>query len=310
MAADAFVDAQASSGIDLSGVHIPAVTPFLASGELDEAGFVANARAWVGHPIQGLVVGGSTGEAVLLDESERIRSWELARDVLGDRLLIAGTGAESLRATLHLTREAARAGADAVLVQPPAFYRGAMTPVALEEHYRALADASPVPVIVYQVPLHLGSLDIPNTVVAALSSHENIVGIKDSRGKLELVQELASICAAGFQILVGNGALLFAALEAGAVGGILGVANILPGECGALWQEWSRGDRGRAAQIQDVVAPGHTGVGGGMGVPGVKRGLDLLGMTGGDPRPPLRPLAQDREVELRLLLEGSGTLDG
>ena len=147
--------------IDLSGVHIPTVTPFDAAGEVDLEAFRENATAWLSHPIRGFVVGGSTGEAVLLDEDERVRLWEAAREALGDRILIGGTGAESLRATIRLTKAAAAAGADAVLVQPPAFYRGAMRAEVLADHFRAVADASPVPVIVYQVPLHLGSLDIP-----------------------------------------------------------------------------------------------------------------------------------------------------
>jgi 4-hydroxy-2-oxoglutarate aldolase len=296
--------------VDLSGVLIPTVTPFDNTGEVDLGAFSRNARAWLGHPVRGFVVGGSTGEAVLLDEDERVRLWSAARELLGDRLLVAGTGAESLRASVRMARAAADAGADALLVQPPSFYRGAMTPGVLEDHFRAVADASPVPVIVYQVPLHLNTLDIPNNVSATLSEHPNIVGIKDSRGKLELVQELADTCQPGFQVLVGNGALLFAALEAGAAGGILGVANILPGACSALFHEWESGDRGEAARLQEVVAPVHRGVVGGMGVSGVKKALDLLGLAGGTPRPPLRPLPESRYPELRSLLESAGVLVG
>lgn len=296
--------------MDLSGVLIPAATPFDAAGEVDLAAFGRNVRAWVAHPVRGLVVGGSTGEAVLLDEDERVRIWNEARSLLDDdRLLVAGTGAESRRASVRMALAAAECGADALLVQPPAFYRGAMGPEALTDHFRAVADASPVPVIVYQVPLHLSTLDIPNEVTAALSEHPNIVGIKDSRGKLELVQELVAVCRPGFQVLVGNGALLFQALEAGAVGGILGVANILPGPCSALADAWKRGDRGEAERVQEVVGPVHRGVVGGMGVPGVKKALDLLGLDGGDPRPPLRPLAGSRHDELRSILQAAGALD-
>lgn len=295
--------------MDLSGVLIPAVTPFDDAGEVDLEAFAGNTRAWMAHPVQGLVVGGSTGEAVLLDEDERIRLWNAARDLLGeDRLLVAGTGAESRRASIRMALAAAAAGADALLVQPPAFYRGAMGPEALADHFRAVADASPVPVIVYQVPLHLSTLDIPNEVTAALSAHPNIAGIKDSRGKLELVQELVAGCRPGFQVLVGNGALLSQALEAGAVGGILGVANILPEACAALAGAWERGDGEAAARIQERVAPVHRGVVGGMGVPGVKKALDLLGLAGGAPRPPLRPLPESRHGELRSLLADAGVL--
>lgn len=294
--------------VDLSGVLIPTVTPFGSDGEIDLAAFRSNAEAWLTHPVRGLVVGGSTGEAVLLDEEERLRLWAASREVLGDRLLVAGTGAESRRATIRLTRSAADAGADAVLVQPPAFYRGAMTAAVLEDHYRAVADASPVPVVVYQVPPRLGTIDIPNAVSATLSEHGNIVGIKDSRGKLELVTDLVESCVEGFQVLVGNGALLFASLEIGAVGGILGVANILPGASAGIALRWSEGDRVEAARLQEVVSPVHNGVVGGMGVPGVKRAMDLIGLRGGSPRPPLRPLPEAREGELRDLLQEAGAL--
>lgn len=294
--------------MDLSGVLIPTVTPFDPAGEVDLQAFRTDAEAWLRHPVRGFVVGGSTGEAVLLDEDERTRLLEASREVLGDRLLVAGTGAESRRATIRLTVAAAEAGADAVLVQPPSFYKGAMNAQVLEDHYRAVADASPIPVIVYQVPLHLNTLDIPNPVSAALSEHPNIVGIKDSRGKLELVAELVESCVPGFQVLVGNGALLFAALETGSVGGILGVANILPGASAGIVREWNGGNRVEAARLQEVVAPVHKGVVGGMGVPGVKKALDLMGLKGGVPRPPLRPLAESRHDELRSILMEAGAL--
>lgn len=295
--------------VSLSGVFIPTVTPFDTGGEIDVAAFRANARRWVEHGIAGLVVGGSTGEAVLLDEDERVTLLAAAREELGDRTLIAGAGAESLRATVRMTKAAADAGADAVLVQPPAFYRGAMNSAVLEEHFRAVADASPVPVIVYQVPLHLGNLDIPNQVTAAVSGHPNVIGIKDSRGKLELVADLVAICSDGFQVMVGNGALLFAALEVGAVGGILGVANLMPGLSSEIVRTFLDGDAAESGRIQDIVAPVHRGVVGGMGVPGVKMALDLLGMHGGAPRLPLQPLPESRHEELRRILRDASLLD-
>ena len=276
--------------VDLSGVFIPVTSPIKDTGELDLDAFRGNITVWLSHPIKGLVVGGSTGEAVLLDDTERVQLLETAREALGDRLLIAGTGAESQRTTLRLTESAARAGADAVLVQPPAFYKGAMTPKATGDHYRAVADASPVPVVVYQVPLKMSTLDMPNDLIVELSEHPNIVGIKDSRGKLDLIEDLVERCTPGFQVLVGNGALLLPALQAGATGGILGVANLMPGPCAAVDRAWKAGRPEEARSVQGRVAPVHISVIGGMGVPGVKAGLDLLGMRGGAPRPPLRPL--------------------
>jgi dihydrodipicolinate synthase/N-acetylneuraminate lyase len=293
--------------VDLTGVYIPSVSPFEAgSGDLDLDAFGANLSSWSAHPISGIVVGGSTGEALLLDVDERRRSWETAREIMGSGLLlIAGTGAESTRGTIELTRLAAVSGADAVLVQPPAFYRGAMNPVALAAHYRAVADVSPVPVILYQVPLNLSTLDLPTELVAELSGHDNIVGIKDSRGVIGLVAELVEATRGrDFQVLVGNGAVMCEALGIGAVGGILAVANLLPGDCAQIVRAFHEGRIDEAERLQARVAPLHRGIVGGMGVPGVKFALDLLGLRGGDPRPPLRPLAEARHEEVSALLAG------
>ncbi len=292
--------------MDLSGVFVPTVTPFDDAGEIDLDAFRANCRSWLEVGISGLVVGGTSGEAVLLDEDERIALWGVAREELGDRLLIAGTGAESTRASIRLAMAAADAGADALLVQPPAFFKGAMSPAALSVHFREVADASPVPVIVYQVPLKCSTLDLPNDWVAEISHHPNVVGIKDSRGKIELVQELVDKCADGFQVLVGSGALLHAGLEIGAVGGILGVANLMAGDCAEICRAHAVGDDIRAEEVQRWVAPVHNAIVAVMGVPGLKASLDRMGMHGGRPRLPLHPLAAAKVPELEAALAEAG----
>ena len=282
--------------IDLSGVFIPAVTPFQAgSGDVDIEAFKANLLSWAQHPIDGIVIAGTTGEAVLLDEDERMALVVAGREVLPSEILLTvGTGVESTRATIRLSVKAAEAGAEAVLVQPPAYYKGAMTPEALREHYLAVADASPIPVIVYQAPLRMSTLDFPTGLVAELSNHENIVGIKDSRGKLDLMGELVEQCQAGFQLLVGSGALLYPALEIGAVGGILGIANMAPGPCGEIYQAFKAGRSSEAGRLQQQMEPVHNDIVGAIGVPGVKAALDMLGYAGGDPRPPIRPASRRR----------------
>ena len=282
--------------VDLSGVLVPCTTPFdPVTGEVDLVGFRANLRSFLAHPVRGIVVGGSTGEAVLLDEDERMVLLEGARDLVpGDRLVVAGTGAESTRTTIRRCRASAETGADAVLVQPPAFYRGAMTDAALSEHYRAVAAASPIPVILYQVPLRMSTLELSTSLVEGLAKIANIVGIKDSRGSLELVAELVDRTHEEFQVLVGSGAALYGGLEVGAVGGILAVANLAPGPSVSIHAAYASGDSAEAGRMQELVAPVHDAIVGGLGVPGVKAGLDLLGLRGGAPRSPLRSLS-DRE---------------
>jgi 4-hydroxy-2-oxoglutarate aldolase len=298
--------------IDLGGVFIPAVTPFLpGTGEIDLPAMQENLRHWGDFSIRGIVIAGTTGEAVLLDEEERLELVRGAREVLDPNILLTvGTGLESTRATVRLTRAVANEGADAVLVQPPAYYKGAMTPEALREHYLAVADGSPVPVVVYQAPLRMSTLDFPTGLVAELSNHENIVGIKDSRGKLELVGELVEQCQDGFQVLVGSGALLYPALEVGAVGGILGVANMAPGPSVDLFQAFKAGRGSEAGRLQEQIGPIHDEIVGAIGVPGVKVALDFLDYRGGDPRPPIRPLAEKGRVRVRETLVRNGVLDG
>lgn len=286
---------------------IPVTTPFEPGGDVDMAGLQDNIRKWAPTGVQGFVVGGSTGEAVLLDESERVAAWEAVRDAApGGLRLVAGTGAESRRASLRLSRTAADLGYDALLVQPPAFYKSAMTPAVVRDHYRAVADDAQVPVVVYQVPTRFCTLDLPTGLVAELSAHGNIAGIKDSRGKLDAVGELATAVREGFQVLVGSGSLLYPALEVGAVGGILGVANVAPRVCARVCEAFVAGDAAAAGAAQEVAGPLHNAIVGGMGVAGVKCALDLLGFAGGQPRPPLPPLSAARRSEVARLLDAAG----
>jgi 4-hydroxy-2-oxoglutarate aldolase len=279
--------------IRIQGVLAPATTPFDAAGELDVPGFRRNAAFLLDAGLAGLVLFGSTGEGVYIDEDERTRLLEAARGTMDGRLLLAGTGAESTRASIRLARAAAAAGADAVLVQPPGFFRPLMTAASLEAHYTAVADASPVPVLIYQVPVAFRSVDVETPLIARLSRHPNIAGVKDSTGDIAALAELVRTCEQGFAVLVGTAAMLLDALEAGAAGGILGAAVVAPAECAEIYEAWRRGERAEAERIQAIVAPRHRAVVAKYSVPGVKVALDVLGLAGGPPRPPLRPLGAD-----------------
>ena len=171
----------------LRGLLGPAVTTFREDGELDLAAFAANLREHLAAGLDGVVVGGSTGEAPLLDETERGALIEVAREIVPeDKLLLAGTGAESTRACVRLTRKAAERGADAVLVVAPHYYGPAMTFEALVRHYRTVADESPVPVVLYNIPKYM-HFSLAPAVVQDLASHGNIIGITDSPGNLDLL---------------------------------------------------------------------------------------------------------------------------
>ena len=184
-----------------------------------------------------------------------------------------------------------------------------MTPAALREHYRAVAAGSPLPVIVYQVPPSNSTLDLPAGLVAELSRSANVVGMKDSRGRLDLLGDLAEAVPASFQLLVGSGAHLYAALEIGAVGGILAVANFAPRETAAIFEAFVEGRVAEAGRLQERVGALHRAVVGSFGAPGVKMALDLLGRRGGPPRPPLRGLRSKARTQVRTALAEAGLLD-
>ncbi len=279
------------------------------TGEVDVVAFRRNARSWFEAPLGGLVLFGSTGEGLLLEEEEKAWVLEGLRDVAGERLLLSGVGSESTRGAVARARAAAAAGADAVLVQPPSYYRPQLTPEVLRAHYATVADASPVPVILYQVPPAYSGADLAAGLVGELSRHENIVGIKDSTGDLKALGEIVEACSPDFQVLVGSGAVLYGALEVGACGGILAVADLAPHECCEIFRRKRAGEEAAAGRLQERIAPVHRAIVGGLGVPGVKAALDLLGLAGGPPRAPLKPLREKERTRVREVLEQGGLLD-
>ena len=297
--------------MNLEGTFLPVTTPFdSVTGDVDYAAFGANLRRWFGSPIRGILIGGSTGESVFLDEEERSKLIEEARAVIPDEaLVIAGTGSEATRHTIQLTRQAATVGADAVLVSPPAYFKGAMTQETLTRHYRAVADASPVPVLIYQVPLRLSTIEFSTDLVATLSDHPNIIGIKDSRGEIDLLIELVQQTVDGFQVLTGNGSVLYPALRIGAVGGIVAVGLMAADQAANISVAFQAGRLEEAERLQEQIAPVNQSIVGGMGVPGIKAALDLLGFSGGFPRPPLAPVSELGIEEVKGILETADLLE-
>ncbi|CAN5754902.1 dihydrodipicolinate synthase family protein [soil metagenome] len=297
----------------LDGIFVPATTPFdPVTGDIDLISFRRNARSWLQRGISGLVVFGSTGEGLFVEPDERSRLLENLRDMAGeDQLVLAGTGAESTRSAIRLSRAAAEGGADAVLVHPPAYYRPQMSPEALRDHFTAVADASPLPVILYQVPTAYSGLELQSGLVAQLSRHGNIIGIKDSSGDMKTLASLVeSSGGSGFSVIVGSGAILYAGLEIGAAGGILAVAALDPGSCVEIYRRKTSGDEAVAGRMQERLGPLHKSVVGSFGVPGIKAALDLLGLAGGPPRSPLKPLRDKERAAVRLALSTAGLLDG
>jgi 4-hydroxy-2-oxoglutarate aldolase len=286
----------------LDGILGPVVTPFTVSGDLDIAAFQANVRAHLAAGLHGIVVTGSTGEAALLDEDERLQLVDAARlDVPAERPLIVGIGGESTRSVIARAHAVAQRGADAVLVVAPHYYGDAMTPDALREHYARVADASPLPVLLYTIPKYMHFALSP-ALVLELAQHDNIVGMKDSSGDAALFRQYMAAQSERFQVLTGSGTLLGEALRMGADGAILAVALFAPMHSLLVLAAVRDGDADALAGAQAHLAPLAAQIVGGMGVAGVKAALDLVGLSGGTPRAPLRSLGGVQRARIEELL--------
>ena len=294
--------------VKLGGVLGPVVTTFHpSSGDLDRQGFANNVRAHLAAGLHGVVVAGSTGEAALLDERERGELVETARDAVpSERLLIAGTGAESTRACIRHTRLAAQRGADAVLVIAPHYFGAkAMTANALRAHYWHIADKSAVPVVLYNNPKYM-HFSLAPQLVAELAQHENIVGIKDSSGDLELLSVYLNAQTDRFSVMMGNGVTFKAAMERGCRGGILAAGLFAPALALAVYEAMvgarTAANDAAAERAQQRLAPLAARIVGEMGVAGVKAALDRVGLVGGPVRSPLLPLSAAELGQLAELL--------
>ncbi|HRN54226.1 MAG TPA: dihydrodipicolinate synthase family protein [Gemmatimonadaceae bacterium] len=291
--------------MQLQGIFAPVVSTFHAGSEdLDLDGFAANVRSHVAEGLGGVVVAGSTGEAALLGEAERGALLATAREhTPAGKLVIAGCGGESTRQTVARTKQAKENGADAVLVVAPHYYANAMTEEVLRAHYVRVADESPLPVILYNIPKYM-HFALPAELVAELATHENVVGIKDSSGVLDMLKGFLKAQSASFTVLTGSGSGLQAGLEAGARGGILAVSLFAGGFALEVFEGVRAGDAPRAAAAQARLKPMADVIVAKLGVPGVKSAMDQVGKVGGVPRMPLLPLDATGRAEVAAALAG------
>jgi 4-hydroxy-2-oxoglutarate aldolase len=276
---------------DFKGIIPPVVTPFDDSGGIRYDSFERNLERYLEAGIQGFLVLGSNGESVYLDYSEKLRLLESARKRLpGSAMLLAGTGVESTKATIELTREAADRGADAVLVKNPFYFKNQMTFDVYMAHYTAVADASPVPVVIYNVPVFTG-VPLQSDLVIQLAKHPNIRGLKDSSGDARLISEVVwNSDGTGFGVLAGAAATLLPAMVAGARGGIIAIACAAPKACLSLYRAFAAGDWKKAGELQRIIAPAAIAVTQKYGIAGLKAAMELEGFDAGIPRRPLLPL--------------------
>ena len=281
--------------MEFRGVYAPVCTPFDASGELCPEALRENIRKYNAAGLAGYVVAGSTGEAAYLSREERLRVFETVRECADGRALIAGAGLESVRETVSLIRSAAAIGYHAALVLTPHYYRSQM----LREEsqigfFRAVADASPLPVLIYNIPQTTG-IDLAAGMVARIAEHANIVGVKESSADLEKVGAMIRGVPRGFPVLVGASGKFHDALQLGAAGGILAIANALPEAALKIY--------GGSAETQQRIADA-AGVAPRFGIQGLKYAMDLKGFYGGEARLPLLPLDARQKAEIERLFSG------
>ncbi|MFN7932886.1 MAG: dihydrodipicolinate synthase family protein [Bryobacteraceae bacterium] len=284
----------------LQGIFPPITTPFQYDGSLYKAKVFHNVEKWNKTNLAGYVVCGSTGESVMLTPDEKFLLWEwVAQAAAPEKLLLAGTGVESVRETVWLTNRAAEMGYKAAMVRTPHYYKNLLNrDDAQMLYFRSVADQAKIPLMIYNWPQTTG-VDISPDAVAALSEHPNIIAIKESSGNLEKVMQLIRVVKPGFQVLVGSAPTLWPSFVVGATGAVLAFANAAPYACITIWEAHRTREQEAAKDWQNRIARAAQLVTVKYGVPGLKYAMDLNGYYGGPPRLPLTTIspAAKKEIE-------------
>lgn len=287
---------------------VPAVSTFDASGALDRAAFQSNLDAHLAHGVDGVLVAGSSGESALLDCDDRRQLLAWARErVPANKWLLAGVGSESTRQTIARAHDAKAAGATAALVISPHYFLKRMTEAALLAHFRAVADASPLPVMLYNMPAYAHVVLSP-ALVHEMAQHDNVIGMKDSAGNLPVFAQYLEAQSDSFRVLTGSGGTMAPAIKAGASGAILAIALYAGPAVRLMFDAARAGRHDEAAAMQVKLAPIATDIGGALGPAGIKAAMNLVGLKGGAPRSPLLPVSDDELAIVRARLESAGVL--
>jgi 4-hydroxy-tetrahydrodipicolinate synthase len=294
------------SGQQLNGIFPPLTTPFDQNGDVDYDSLKRNLTRYNQTGLAGYIAFGSNGEAVHLSEQEQSRVLEtIKREAAPGMLVVAGVNELSTRGAVAATKRALESGADAVLVITPYFYKAAMTQSVLGSFYREVADNSPLPVLIYNVPQNTGVI-IETSAIATLASHGNIIGIKDSAGNMAAVTDTIRRAPESFSVLVGNGGILYPALMMGAAGAVLAIACLAPAACVELYKAVGSGDQAKARDLQRRIAPLSHLVTAHLGVAGLKAAMGIAGFFGGAPRRPLESVSDSDRERIRTDMLESG----
>jgi 4-hydroxy-2-oxoglutarate aldolase len=289
----------------LQGIYPPIAAPFDHNGDLYKAKVQHNVEKWNKTALSGYVVCGSTGESVSLTPEEKITLWEwVAQYAASDKLLMAGTGVESVRETVALTNRAADIGYKAAMVRTPHYYKNLVNNTAAQVlYYRSVADQTKIPLMIYNWPQATG-VDITPEAVAQISEHPNVIAIKESSGSLEKVMQMIREVKPGFQVLVGSAPTLWPSFAVGAVGAVLAFANAAPYACVTIWEAHRTRDTDAARDWQNRISRAAQLVTTKYGIPGLKYAMDLNGYYGGVPRLPLVPVGPEAKKEIEAAFDG------
>jgi 4-hydroxy-2-oxoglutarate aldolase len=290
----------------VEGVFAPIATPFGTDGAIEFGKYAENLAKFDKTGLAGIVVLGSNGEFTMLSHQEKLDLVAAARKGT-DKAVIAGTGCESLKETVELTKGAADRGADAALVINPCYYKRDLTESTIEKFFIAVADASPIPVMIYNMPGNSG-VNLSSSLVTKLSAHKNVVGVKDSGGNIVQISEIIAGVPSDFSVFAGSGSYLFVTTALGGRGGTLAVANVAPDICAEIYALCQKKEYDKARRLQLDILQLNACVTSRYGIGGMKAAMDLAGFFGGAPRLPLQPATEAMTADIRTQREKLGLL--
>ncbi len=293
----------------LEGIFPPVTTPFDDNGCIEQNHLSENIERWNETEISGYLILGSNGESVFLNEKEKLEIVNTTRKAIpSSKRMLVGTGLESTKGTIEFTRKAADCGADVAVIITPHFFKNDMPHEAFTKHYLNVADNSQIPVLLYNVPPFTG-VNLEAKTAATLSSHENIIGIKDSSGDIEQLSEIISLTEdRKFSVLTGSSIVLYPSLCIGAAGGIMAIACVLPERCADMIRLYKDGNHTDARALQMRLIEPTIAITSRYGVSGLKEAMDLCGYHGGKSRLPLLPISDAEIKNIKDIFTNSGFL--
>ena len=285
------------------------ITPFKENGDVDYDGFASNVQKWNKDKLAGYVVIGSNSETSYLSEEEKLELVKLTvENAAPGRFVMAGTGLESARETIKLTNKCAKLGAQSALILTPCYYGSSMNTAAMIKYFTAVADASDIPVLIYNVS-KFTHVNVSAEAVAELSRHPNIVGMKDSNGDVPQLATFLRVADPSFQVMTGTFSVWYPALALGITGVVSAMANCCPNEITEVQELFDAGKWEAARDLYQRMFPVNGAVTGSFGVAGLKFASDYCGYTGGYVRNPLSDSSEEDKKKLVAILQKAQVAD-